>query len=680
MDMNDFQELYASESREHLDILNDSLLTLENDPENMEMINECFRAAHTLKGMAGTMGFERVSRLAHAMENILDLLRDGQIGVNTEVINLLFKAVDNLELLSSNPDEVEDLEGLISELKSFLETDNTETDNQKQENSTSSSSAEIDFDLSDDELRIISDNSGDPMIIRIQLEDDCVFKSLRADMVFEALEEYGELIKAHPAIDKIRKEELDETFHILFLTIESKEIIAESLDNISEIEEIEITMIDQLEQLKDGSQQEDNKEDNQDGIKEDIKDLEDKEIEENQVKKSTNVKSLSKRLKANNTIRVDVERLDSLMNLVAELVIKRTQVESVGESYNLDELNKKLKPLSKVTTELQNSVMEMRMVPISLVFNRFPRLVRDLAQDLDKEINLVIEGEETELDRTIIDEIGDPLVHMVRNAIGHGIEDPEERERLGKDREGLIKLSAFHEGNNVVVQIQDDGQGINPELIKKKAIEKGVATLSEIEAMSESEIIMLILAAGFSTNEEVNDVSGRGVGMDVVKTKIESLSGSVDIESEVGKGSTFTMKLPLTLSIIQGFLIKVADQKYVIPLESIQEIVDVNPDDIKTIRQEKVIHRRGSVVPLISLHDKLNKEETGELKREIPTVIVEVGNDYYGLMADSIIGQQEVVIKRINDLSGNLEKIAGGAILGDGSIALIINVEEITTS
>ncbi|WP_248627326.1 chemotaxis protein CheA [Natroniella acetigena] len=672
MDMNDFQELYASESREHLDILNDALLTLENDPENMEMINESFRAAHTLKGMAGTMGFERVSRLAHAMENILDLLRNGEIEVNTEVINLLFRSIDTLELLSSNPDEVEDLDELITELKSFLEIRKIKADNEEQEFVSFSSQEDVDFDLSDDELKIISDNPGNPMIIRIELEDDCVFKSLRADMVFESLEEYGELIKANPAIDKIRKEELDEIFQILFLTIETEEIIAQSLNNISEIEEIEITVVDEIEQLEDISQPEEKEED--------VAGLEDNKSDQTNSKKNTNVKSLSKRLKANNTIRVDVERLDSLMNLVAELVIKRTQVESVGESYNLDELNKKLKPLSKVTTELQNSVMEMRMVPISLVFNRFPRLVRDLAQDLDKDINLVIEGEETELDRTIIDEIGDPLVHMVRNAIGHGIEDPDERERLGKDREGLIKLSAFHEGNNVVIQIQDDGQGIEPELIKKKAIEKGVVTLSELESMSDEEIINLIFAAGFSTNEEVNDVSGRGVGMDVVKNKIESLSGSVDIESKVGKGSTFTMKLPLTLSIIQGFLIKVADQKYVIPLESIQEIVDVNPDDVQTIRQEEVIHRRGSVIPLISLYDKLNKEEPDQAKQEISTVIVGVGNDYYGLMADSIIGQQEVVIKRINDLSGNLEKIAGGAILGDGSIALIINVEEITTS
>ncbi|GAB6098126.1 chemotaxis protein CheA [Halanaerocella petrolearia] len=671
MDMNDFQELYASESREHLDILNDALLTLENNPENIEVINEAFRAAHTLKGMAGTMGFDKVSELAHALENVMDLFRDGSLTVSTAAINLLFRAVDNLELLSSDPDEVttEDLESLIAELKAV--TDEKEISDERK---TSTKEKETGFNLNNDEMKIVADTPGQPMVIKVKLEDDCVFKSLRADMVFEALEEEGELIKANPTIDKIRDEELENKFYILFLTEEAEEVISESLSQISEIDAVKINVVDNVDQLAIENEVEDKA---RSASKTNKADKSKDKKETGKAKSKT--QSLSKRLKSSSTIRVDVERLDSLMNLVAELVIKRTQVESVGESYDLDELNKKLKPLSKVTTELQNAVMEMRMVPISLVFNRFPRLVRDLAQELDKEIDLVIEGEETELDRTIIDEIGDPLVHMIRNAIDHGIEEPEERETAGKSEEGLVKLSAFHEGNNVVVQIKDDGQGIDPDIIEDLALEKGVADQAELDTMSEQEIINLIFAPGFSTAQEVSDVSGRGVGMDVVRNKIESLNGSVKIDSQLGKGSTFTIKLPLTLSIIQGFLTKVADQKYVIPLESIQEIVDVTPDEIQTIRQEEVIYRRGSVIPLISLRDKLNKEENLSDRDEISTVIVEVGNDYYGLIVDSVIGQQEVVIKRINDLSENIEKIAGGAILGDGDIALIINVEEITT-
>lgn len=663
MDMSDFKELYASESREHLDLLNDALLTLENNPNDMEMINEAFRAAHTLKGMAGTMGFDNVSELAHAMENVMDLIRDETLAVNTEVINLLFKAVDMLELLSSSPEETSGLDTLIKELKAYSQGDVVV---EKPANTTANLKQDNDFNLTQEEIEMTQNAHGHPMTIRVKLEEDCVFKSLRADMVLDALEEHGELIKANPEIEKIKNEEFEHTFYVLFSTKDDKDIIYNSLNSVSEVEEVEINLIEDITELL---------------IKEDTKPKEESKTtsEDNEKKKKPKAATLSKRLKSNNTIRVDVERLDSLMNLVAELVIKRTQVESVGRSYNLDELNKKLKPLSKVTTELQNAVMEMRMVPISLVFNRFPRLVRDLSQELDKNINLVIEGEDTELDRTIIDEIGDPLVHMIRNSIDHGVESPAKREAVGKDPVGLVRLSAFHEGNNVVIQIQDDGNGIDPEFIGNMAVEKGVISQSELETMSDNEIIKLIFAAGFSTAAKVSDVSGRGVGMDVVKNKIESLSGSVDITSQVGKGSIFTIKLPLTLSIIQGFLTKVANQEYVIPLESIQEIVDVNLDEIQTIRKEKVIHRRGSVIPLISLRNKLNKAELAEKRTEIPTVIVEVGDENYGLMVDSIIGQQEVVIKRINDLSENLQKIAGGAILGDGSIALIINVEEITT-
>ncbi len=666
MDMNDFQDLYASEAREHLDILNDALLTLENDPENIEMINECFRAAHTIKGMAGTMGFDDVSELSHVMENVLDLMRDNKIVVDTELINLLFKSVDTLEALSSDS-EVEDskLEAIINELKDYSE-DGGKKPKQVNDGGNQAQQDELEqFKLNQAEMEMVSESSGQAMVIKVKLEPDCVFKSLRADMVFENLEDFGELIKSNPTIEKIRKEELDNIFYILFISEEEEEALQKGpLNNISEVQKTEITVIEDIKSLSDDKEEVEAESKSEDTTDKDSK---------------SKAQSLSKRLKSSSKIKVDVSRLDSLMNLVAELVIKRTQVESVAEQYKLDELNKKLKPLSKVTSELQNAVMEMRMVPISLVFNRFPRLVRDLAQELEKDIELVIEGEDTELDRTIIDEIGDPLVHMIRNAIDHGIEDPATREKNDKSREGLVKLSAFHEGNNVIIQIKDDGGGIDPDVIRNKALEKGVVNATELESMSDKEIIEFIFAPGFSTNVEVSDVSGRGVGMDVVKNKIEALNGSVDIDSKLGEGTTFTIKLPLTLSIIQGFLTEVAGQKYVIPLESIQEIVDVDPKDIKTIRQEEVIHRRGSVIPMISLREKLNKDKIMDQSEELSTVIVEVGDEFYGLIVDSIIGQQEVVIKRINDLYDNLTKIAGGAILGDGSIALIINVEEITT-
>lgn len=664
MDMDHLQELYATEAEEHLEVLNNSLLNLENNPHNLDFVKELFRAAHTLKGMAGTMGFEKVSNLTHAMENVLDRLRNEEMAVNTEIINLLFKSVDTLDILVNEGEESLsfDLEDIVSELKAYasgeIEVDAEETTT---EGSSSSSGAEglYELELDNSEIEAAKDKLTDESVVyllKVSLDEDCVFGALRAKMVADELKHYGELIKGKPEIEDIEDKEIEEEFYMLFISEYEEKEILQVLDRISEIEDLDLEQIENLEELKPTEGKEQKKVD----------------------KKDTSVQSLSKRLKSSSTIRVDVDRLDDLMNLVAELVIKRTQVESLGESYELDDLNKKLKSLGKVTSELQNSVMNMRMVPINIVFNRFPRMVRDLAQEMDKEINLEISGEDTELDRTIIDEIGDPLVHILRNAADHGIESPEERKAAGKDPAGTIKLSAFHEGNNVIIEIEDDGSGIDPGFIKQKAVSKGVITQEEAENLSDQEIINLIFESGFSTSEEVSDVSGRGVGMDVVRNKIESLSGSVSIFSEVGEGSTFTIKLPLTLAIIQGFLINIVDQKYVLPLGTIQEIVKVSCDEIKTVQQEEVIQRRGEIVPLISLREELNKPQPEEEPDHISVVIIRIGEESYGLIVDNIIGQQEVVIKRINDLSDGLEKIAGATILGDGSVALIIDIEEIT--
>ncbi|KXS43581.1 MULTISPECIES: chemotaxis protein CheA [unclassified Candidatus Frackibacter] len=659
MDIEEFQDLYATEAQEHLEILNNSLLQLEDNPHDLGLVKELFRAAHTLKGMAGTMGFEKVSNLTHAMENILDKLRNEEMAVSTEIVNLLFKSLDTLEILINDGEEALsfELEDIISELKGYASGE-IEVSNDSNNIDEATTIHNFSIELSDGEIKSAKNKLTEGSVVfllRVILEDDCVFGALRAKMVGDELESYGEIVKANPALQDIEGAEVDSEFQVLFISnFEDKEIL-DALDRISELKELDLEVIDDLNELKKAESK-----------------------KNKNSSKKTSAKSLSKRLKSSSTIRVDVERLDDLMNLVAELVIKRTQVESIGESYQLDELNKKLKSLGKVTSELQNSVMNMRMVPINLVFNRFPRMVRDLAQEMEKEINLEIEGEDTELDRTIIDEIGDPLVHILRNAADHGIESPEERKKAGKDPAGTVKMSAFHEGNNVIIQIQDDGKGIDAEFIKQKALSKGVISQEEAEMLSDQETINLIFASGFSTSEEVSDVSGRGVGMDVVKNKIESLSGSVDIYSKVGEGSTFTIKLPLTLAIIQGFLINIADQKYVLPLETIQEIVKISPDDIKTIRQQEVIQRRGSVIPLISLRKELNKPEYEEIPEELSIVIIKIGEESYGLSVDSIIGQQEVVIKRINDLSDGVEKIAGATILGDGSVALIIDIEEVT--
>ncbi|MGM0471393.1 MAG: chemotaxis protein CheA [Bacillota bacterium] len=668
MDMDELQQLYVTEAEEHLEVLNNSILDLEDNPHDLGIIKELFRAAHTLKGMAGTMGFDEVSNLTHAMENVLDELRNERMEVTTDVVNLLFKSVDTLEVLANEGEEAltVDLDEVISELKAYASGE-IEPGEGGSDSSSGSSSGSSDSDynlqLSDSEAEELEEKLSDDdclYSLEVILQDDCVFGGLRAKMVVDELKNYGELIKGQPELENIEDKDIEEKFSILFISSNSQSDILNALDRVSEIEELNLVEVENIDDLKPTKQ---------------------KSKKKSSKKKSASKKSsLSNKLRSSSTIRVDVDRLDDLMNLVAELVIKRTQVESIGYEYQLDELNKKLKSLGKVTSELQDEVMNMRMVPINIVFKRFPRLVRDLSQELEKDINLEIEGEDTELDRTIIDEIGDPLVHILRNAADHGIEDPETRKEAGKDPTGTIKLSAFHEGNNVIIQISDDGAGINPEFIKQKALDKDVITVEESQSMSENEIINLVFASGFSTTEEVSDVSGRGVGMDVVSNKIESLSGSVDIESNLGEGSTFTIKLPLTLAIIQGFLIKIADQKYVLPLETIQEIVKVEPSEIKTVNQQEVIQRRGTVIPLISLREELNKEQYEEYPDHISIVIIEIGCDFYGLIVDSIIGQQEVVIKRINDLADEVHKIAGATILGDGSVALIIDVEEIANA
>jgi two-component system chemotaxis sensor kinase CheA len=381
-----------------------------------------------------------------------------------------------------------------------------------------------------------------------------------------------------------------------------------------------------------------------------------------------------KKLKGGQSVRVDIDKLDSLLNLVGELVINKTRLEQIGITHKLADLVETIEQMDRVTTDLQAVVMKVRMVPVGQVFNRFPRMVRDLSHELSKEVNLVIQGEETELDRTVIDEIGDPLVHLLRNAIDHGIEEPLLRRQKGKNPIGEVRLIARHEGNHVVIAVEDDGSGINAEVIKRKAVERGIISQADAEKMDSAEAVRMVFLPGFSTADNVTDISGRGVGMDAVKTKIESLGGIVEVETKQNQGSRFKIRLPLTLAIIQALLVAVGEEKYAIPLGSIDSTINIQPSDIKTVQSQEVILLRGQIIPIVRLANILSVPRTQSEQQELFVVIVHLGDHRAGVIVDTLIGQQEIVIKSLGKLLAGIRSIAGATILGDGQVALILDV------
>lgn len=680
MDMSEYMSMFLDESRENLQNLNQCLLELENSPDNLSLLDEIFRVAHTLKGMSATMGFSNVAELTHEMENVLDKLRKAEMAVVPEVIDILFQCLDTLENLINNitnqSQENIDTTELMGKLKGLLSRENAVL-----ETAASSALAEVEppftrntcDDLNEFEKEVVMQAQAkryETYRIVVTLEDECLLKAARAFMVFRELEEQGEVIKTIPEVKELEEGEFNKDFEIYLVTKATKDELVEKAMSVSEVETVQIAEI----VMDKGSM------DNQLALRAPTEEEDKKKTETvSEIKKSENTAKSSNNIvnhknKLSQTVRVDIERLDNLMNLVGELVINRTRLEQIALKHGLSDLGETLEQVGRITTDLQTLMMKVRMVPIEQVFNRFPRMVRDLAKELGREINLVIEGEETELDRTVIDEIGDPLVHLLRNAVDHGIGTPEDREKMGKPRVGTVKLIAYPEGNQVVIRVDDDGKGINCDVILKKALEKGIVTEKEAEKMEPQDIMMLILKAGFSTAEKVTDVSGRGVGMDVVKNKIESLGGNISIQSKVGEGSSFIIRLPLTLAIIQALLVGLANEIYAIPLSSIEETISLSQQDIKTIQDKEVILLRGNVLPVLRLSDILDVQQdmTGG-EQDLYVVVVKTGQRRAGLIVDTLIGQQEIVIKSLGKLLNGFKEFAGATILGDGRVALILD-------
>lgn len=703
MDVSQYLGIFLDETDEHLQSLNEQIMTLENEPENQDCINEIFRIAHTIKGMAGTMGYKRMQNLTHDMENVFSAVRDGTIKVEEHMIDVLFKCLDALEtyaktIRETSDEGTEDNASLIKELNDILNGGNSSTDAAAPADAASAAPAKEEAkaqaaaDSGDGEKwkTIALDNAQKDVLeeaikqnkkvfgLTVYIQQTCILKAARAFLVYKTIEELGEILVSAPSAQDIEDEKFDFDFSLIIVTDKEIDEVIKAASNVSEIEKVLGGAIDTKEIEAASSSDDTNvksaeKAPEAAAAKPAAASAETKPVPAQAA--ATAAKKPAAKPIVNRTVRVDIEKLDVLMNLVSELIIAKNSLvaASSAEGDTNTAVNEQVEYLESVTTSLHESVMKVRMVPIESVVNKFPRMIRDLSKKLNKPMELYMTGEDTELDRTVVDEIGDPLMHLLRNAADHGLESPEVRKQENKPETGSIFLNAYQDGNNVVIEVRDDGAGIDVESVKAKAVDRGVVTQEQADAMTEKEAIALLFDAGFSMSKVVTDVSGRGVGLDVVKSKIESLSGEVEVKNKLGEGSSWIIRLPLTLAIIQTLMVTIGNEKYAISLGSIETIEDVQTNDIKLVQNKEVINLRGNVIPLIRLHDILDIPQPEDKKESLVVVIVKKGDNHAGLIVDELIGQQEIVIKSMGKFIKKSKIISGATILGDGEVALILD-------
>lgn len=693
MDVSQYLEIFIDESGEHLQCLSDCIMTLEKEPDNKDTINEVFRAAHSLKGMAGTMGFKRMQHLTHDMENVFQEVRSDKISVDSSMIDLLFKCLDALDqylenVKASSDEGTEDNEMIIKELNDFIAKANGQAPVEAAPAPVAPAAAtpvaenKVVIALTDEEKDEVAQAQADGKhvyAITVYVNKECLLKAARAFLVFRAVEGMGEIFANHPSSHDIEDEKFELDFSFCVATNESLDKIIAAAKDVSEIDDVVGEELNGVVEI---------------ATVEEVPVVEEIPVQvetpaqvvaaapapqvaptapaaQQQAKKQTPAKPAS-----NRTIRVDIEKLDALMNQVSELLIAKNSLVSISSSEGGNFANQgfreNVESLERITTNLHESVMKVRMVPIESVVNKFPRMIRDLARSLNKKMELYMTGEDTELDRTVVDQIGDPLQHLLRNSADHGLETAEVRAERGKPETGTIFLNAYQEGNNVIIQVGDDGNGIDVEAVKRKAVERGVITQEQADAMTQKEAVNLLFMPSFSMAKTITDISGRGVGLDVVKSNIEALGGDVEVKTKLGEGSTFTVRLPLTLAIIQALLVKVREEQYAIALGSITSIEDVPVSDIKYVEAKEVIHLRDTVIPLVRL-DRVLDVEPKEDPEHLTVVIVKRGDQQAGLVVDDLIGQQEIVIKSLGKYINGNKLISGATILGDGEVALIID-------
>ncbi|MCK6257032.1 chemotaxis protein CheA [Fictibacillus sp. KIGAM418] len=658
MEMSQYLDIFIEESKEHLQSMNEQVLLLEKQPDELSIVQEIFRSAHTLKGMSASMGYEDLANLTHIMENVLDGIRNHKLTVTQEILDALFVSIDHLEemvlSIGNGGDGKKDVEDIVRLLHAIESGKSEEPPQNKQEQSKAGQAIFDEYELTI--MKQSLEQNFHVYQISVELRDDCLLKAVRAYMAFETLEQMGEVVKSVPSVDLIEQEKFEREFQVTLISKEQPETIQNNLLKVSEIDKVSVESI-MAEHIVQNEAEEADPEEEKTGA--DMK---------GEPAQKTSSSAGSK------TIRVNIDRLDRLMNLFEELVIDRGRLEKISKDLKSNDLNETVERMSRISSDLQDIILNMRMVPVDQVFNRFPRMIRGLAKDLGKSVSLEITGAETELDRTVIDEIGDPLVHLLRNSIDHGIEKPEKRAEAGKSKIGTIHLRAYHSGNHVFIEIQDDGAGINRHKVLERAIERGIVNRELSEDFTDKQVFELLFASGFSTADVISDISGRGVGLDAVKNKIESLGGFVTVDSREGSGSLFSIQLPLTLSIISSMLVKAGEETYAIPLSSIIETALIKKSDIMTVHHQPMIDFRGKVVPLISLSELFEVPGPGwDEKDRSSVVIVKKGDKMAGLAVDSLIGQQEIVLKSLGNYLASVFAVSGATILGDGQVALILD-------
>ena len=674
----EYKEMFIEEAREHLTTLNQSLLDFEQNTEDEDALNKIFRAAHTIKGMAATLNYDSIQELSHKTEDTLDLIRQHEVTVDSDVVDLIFNCFDGIEEMVEDiavSDATDfDISELIDQLEQYLNS-SSEKKSKPKNKPAAKTAISLDFPKKTNETILQELEQDHPVYaLHVSVEEECRMKSIRAYLLIKKLSDNGEILYSKPDRKKIEDGNFEQSFDLFYTTKADAEAVHEIVDSVSELEEKQVIPLtieeDKVTLPKEFAQQQDSTE-QKSTKKETSKDKE-------QSKKKTGKKKSSKLKKGlrgqSQSIRVGMDQLDEFMNLIGELVISKGRLTQIASDHNLEDLTETISTFDRLTNQLQDKIMNIRMIPMKHIFNRFPRMVRDLSKQNGKQIEFQMEGEGIELDRTVLDEIGDPLVHLLRNAVDHGVETPEEREQNGKSASGTVQLIAERKRNHVLIKVTDDGKGIDPQKMKETAVNKGLKTEQEVQSLTDQQALQLIFLPGLSSAKKITNISGRGVGMDVVKSTIEQLNGVVDVHSNIGEGSTFSLRLPLTMAIFKALFIGIEQETYAIPISNIIETVKLSDKDINFVDGKKTTVIRNEVLPVVDLKGLVKTNSTSYDNGSMYGVIIQREDKKFGLLVDRLIGEQEITIKNVGGSMKRTKGIAGVTITGDGRVILVLDV------